>query len=229
MIYRIVIVVALLGIIFGACASDDPEQENQNQIDSQDVQDVSGQDPDVDGHLGEDADQSGADASSDEDVGAPEDVDDGDIGGGDVGDVEEDAKNGSTLEGDSCETAIDVTDGAALVGESTVEMNDNYDPALGADNCPGTNFSDRERVYVVAPVETTIYEVVAEPEDSFDLMLYAREDCAVDACVAGTRFNGAGGMETISFEVAGGESVFIFVDGEIGHVGEFDLMVTIEE
>ena len=144
----------------------------------------------------------------------------------DAGDGENDE---TPIEGDTCETAIDVTDGAVLIGESTVEMNDNYDPVMGAGDCPGTNYSDRERVYVLSPEETTSYEVVAEPEETFDVMLYAREDCAVDACIAGTRFNGAGGTEKISFEVTGGESVYIFVDGEIGYAGEFDLMVSVEE
>ena len=59
-------------------------------------------------------------------------------------------------------------------------------------------------------------------------MLYARQECAVDACVAGTRLYGPGGVEAMSFEATGGKSAYTFVDGEIGHFGEFDLMVTIE-
>ncbi len=247
-IRRAVVVVAFLGMALGACGTDEPEQENTNQGEEQDAGD---QDLDTGSDSGGEEEDTGDDAGDDEDVDGiedvgedadgPEDVGD-DIGAGDTGvedagdddvggdeDAGDDDAGEPVVEGDSCETAIDVTEGAALVGESTVEMSNHYDPAMGAENCPGTNFSDRERVYVVSPLETTTYEVVAEPEETFDLMLYARQDCDADACVAGTRFNGAGGVETISFEAVGGESVYIFVDGEIGHAGEFDLMVSIEE
>ena len=259
----VIAVLALAGLV--ACGTDDPEV-NTNEATGQtdvggDTGDHGGGTLDVnDGLFIPDADDNGggsvdvndglfipdADDNGDpDDVGGGEDTGADDIGGddqdtggvdagADTGDDEDTGTGGEALEGDTCETAIDVTEGAELNGESTLEMTDQYDPSTT--DCSGTNSSDRDRVYVVQPEETTSYTVRVEPQepDNFDVMIYVREDCEALECLAATRFNGPGEAEQLSFEAQANTPTFIIVDGDIGGIGSswsgtFDLSVTIEE
>ena len=213
-----------------ACTVDAPvEDDNDQDVDvgqqETDDADETGDDGDADGGDEEDVGDD-SDTSGDRDAGVDDEADTGDDS--DTGGAEPDADDDSNgdngddpLEGDTCETAIDVTDGGMWEDESTLEMNDQYDPSF-EDDCPTFLASDRDRVYFVAPEETTTYEVSVEPDsDDFSTLLYVRQDCEAEACLAGTTF------PTLTFDAEGGVESFIIVDGQAGHSGDFDLEVTI--
>lgn len=227
-------------LVLAACSTDDaPIDSDENQ-----VRDISG-DADIGEHQGEDLDagedvggdggtQPGRDTREQTDTeeapdaaGQPDAGQDADAG--EQADVGEEPDGGfDPTVGDTCEDAIDVTEGGVWTGESTIDMTDQYDPSMN--DCSGTNFSDNDRVYVVAPQEDRDYEIRVEPVTSdFDAMIYVRHDCSAEECVAATRLNGAGEPETLTFEATGGIDNYIIVDGEIGSTGNFDLMVTVEE
>ncbi len=166
--------------------------------------------------------------SPDTDTGTPDTgTPDPDTGTPDTGAPDTDEEPDTSLPplaGDTCEDAIDVTEGGFWEGESTLDMTNAYDPSMDAEhNCVGTNFSDKDRVYVVSPDEDTTYKVRVEPISSnFDPMIYVRTDCDADACIAGTQ------LISLTFDAPGGQDSFIIVDGFIGTSGDFDLKVTIE-
>ena len=235
---RWLIVILVVALAMSGCVADGPIERGEEGASQGDREGDSSSQEEGDQEVGGDLE----DGDGESPGGGDEEVEPGDFEAGDLeGDDDEVEPGDDEVEpeepepepepeepgvvGDTCETAFDVTAGGVWIGESTVEMSDAYSPSLGASGCPGTNFSDRERVYFVLPGETTTYEVRAEPEAGFDLMIYVRLDCEASICVGGTRLNGAGVTETLIFEAPGGVASYIFVDGEIGHSGSFDLMV----
>jgi hypothetical protein len=147
-------------------------------------------------------------------------------GGTDVdGGAEEDA--GAEPSGETCATAIDVTAGGTFT-DTTVGAGDDYS-AAGA-GCPtGGLASGPDRAYFVRPSAPTSYRVTVMPTSAtFDPMLVAVTDCAAPGCVAGTRLNGPGVMEQITFDVAADQTVFVVVDGENFSSCPYTLTVAIE-
>ncbi|RAL22399.1 hypothetical protein DL240_11155 [Lujinxingia litoralis] len=217
-----VMVVALSGAL--GCGAEGPEP---------DPEDV-GADIDETPDAGDDADAD-TDGSSDADVeGDADSGDEGDADGGDEGDadggsdVEEDADELPQGDGRSCETAFDVSQGIVLEEQTTVGGPEAQDADDGT--CPSGRLSGPEMIYRVSPAADTAYRVHVEPLDvSFDPMIYVRTDCSTQVCEAGTVFNGPGQSETLSFEVPGGETRYIIVDGELLSEGAYRLEVSIEE
>lgn len=230
--WSMMVFVGLAAVSLVACTADAPGAEQQDDADvgqQQDTDetddgDTNGESDDVSGGETDTGDENGPlDAGDDTNGGDEIDVGTGEDAGDD------DDAGIEPLEGDTCATAIEVTDGGTWKDESTEMMTDVYDPSMDA-NCLGTDFSDNDRIYVVAPDETTTYEVRVEPRsDDLDAMIYVREDCDDQECIAGTRLNGAGEPEQVTFDAEGSEETFIIVDGEIGTSGDFDLEVTIIE
>lgn len=238
-----------IALITVACADSDAPVESSEDVDIRPVDDSdagplpNGGDeidvgPQLDAEPESDADETPDTGSPDSDTGtADTGTPDPDIGSPDTGTAdtgspdtgapdtgEEPDTSLPPLAGDTCEDAIDVTEGGFWEGESTLDMTNAYDPSMDAEhNCVGTNFSDKDRVYVVSPDEDTTYKVRVEPISSnFDPMIYVRTDCDADACIAGTQ------LISLTFDAPGGQDSFIIVDGFIGTSGDFDLKVTIE-
>jgi len=172
-----------------------------------------------------------------EDMSMPEDMNGGDdmAGGDDVGvDMAEVdmAPDMGEPTGDTCDMAIDVTAGVMLTGESTTGLSDDYDSPVTATNCPSGAVTGPDIVYSVSPTAETTYEVTVTPAGNYDPMIYVREDCAQDACIDGTVFNGAGQAETLTFTVPANTTYYIIVDGEFistgDDAGDFDLDVVIQ-
>lgn len=152
----------------------------------------------------------------------------GGMGGDPDGGVQ--ALNGA----DQCgASAPDVTEGGRFAG-STFTATDDY--SVSGAGCPsGGVASGRDVAYRLAPAMSRTYRVRVTPIDRvladggvvrFDPMLYVQAACGAGACLAGTVLNGPGDAEEVSFTLAGGQSAFIVVDGELASRGDFELEVS---
>lgn len=98
----------------------------------------------------------------------------------------------------------------------------------GADDatptCPGVTTSP-DHVWAVTPDADGFLSAWINPKNSdFDSVLYARTDCAVTADIrCADNFFPPPGGETLSFEVTGGTTYFIIVDGFDGDAGKYEL------
>jgi hypothetical protein len=166
-----------------------------------------------------------------EDVAQDATADAGDTGQDTSQDTGQDTEQDTTAtaEADTCATAIDATAGGTWGNQSTSDATDDYDSPVTASNCPSGAVSGKDEVYSLSPAATTTYEVTVTPVGStFDPFLYVRTDCSQDACLAGTVFNGPGQSETVTFDVQGGQTAFVIVDGELGTEGDYALTVAIQ-
>jgi len=140
----------------------------------------------------------------------------------------EDMDPGPVVGADTCAMARDVTGGGTFPDQTTLGLTDDYEASASENGCPNGRISGPDAAYVVTPMMTTRYRVTVTPEDgSFDPLLYARTACTDVVCLAGTVFSGPGDPENIEFEVAGGQSAFIIVDGEILSSGRYTLDVQV--
>jgi hypothetical protein len=154
--------------------------------------------------------------------------------GGDTADTadsqdtsEDTTDTSSANDGDTCEVAIDVTAGGTFADQTTVGFSNDYDASATADNCPAGSASGADIVYVVSPSAETTYTFTVEPQGStYDPFIYLKSDCSADACLDGTVLNGPGVQESLEYTVAGGETVYVIVDGELVTEGAFDLTVS---
>lgn len=224
------VLVALFGVV--ACSDDEPKNQAGADVAIEDdigeKNDVGTQDtsePDLD------ADESDA---SEPDVDEPEpDVDepepDVDEPEPDVGEPEPDVDEPEPdLEGDTCLDGVIVTAGGTFEDQTTIGYSNNYD-AGGEDGCNVAKVSGADRVYVVLPIVDTEYKVTVRPKGNYNPMLYARESCTSKYCIAGTQYNGAGGVEELTFLALGGKISYIIVDGEVtGGDSEGDFTLEIE-
>ncbi len=140
-----------------------------------------------------------------------------------------DVCHGPPASGETCGDAIEVTAGGTWTGQTTIGTTDNYDPKKGS-GCPFISGSSGDRVYVVTPSVNTKYKFTVTPEGNFNPIIFSRTDCAATACVAGTRLEGAGMPEVVTFNALAGQSIFTIVDGDFtaGSVrGNFKLTVDI--
>ncbi len=240
---------SLIALLIGAtlmlsgCATDDPVEEPTRDsggadadTTTTDATDTSPTDVTQDTALSDaaDTDQDTADAADDASRDSA-----GDVGPDVAEDVGEDATDDAATDaesdndadgsqevpGDTCATAIDVTSGGSFDTETTTDANDNYSASATDENCPSGRFSGKDKVYVLSPATTTTYEVTVTPVDDFDPFIYTRDDCSQPACIDGTVLNGPGDPESLTFDVQGGETVFVIVDGELGSEGDYSLSV----
>ncbi|MFP4599980.1 MAG: hypothetical protein ACLFVJ_17110 [Persicimonas sp.] len=226
-------------LMLSGCATDDPVDESTRDsggsdadttttdavtTDATDTADAADDaSPDTAGDVGPDVEEDvGEDATDDveEDVGEDATDDAATDTGADTG-----ADGSREVPGDTCETAIDVTSGGSFDTETTTDATDDYSASASDENCPSGQFSGKDKVYAVSPTTTTTYEVSVVPVDDFDPFIYTRDDCSQPACIDGTVLNGPGDPESLTFDVQGGETVFVIVDGELGSEGDYSLSV----
>ncbi len=239
------VLVALFGVV--ACSDDEPKNQSGADVEIQD--DVGGKN-DVER---EDTTQSGGD-----DVVAPGfdggdvdgiepnpdvDVPDADVDGSDSDIVEPDVDSDivepdvdsdvdvpePALVGDTCADGVNVTVGGTFADQTTTGYSNNYE-AGGEEGCNSAKISGEDRVYLLSPLVDTEYKVIVRPKGNYNPMLYVRETCESKYCVAGTQFNGAGGIEQLTFLAMGGKTTFVIVDGEVtsgASHGDFTLEVQI--
>jgi hypothetical protein len=246
--YARILVAALTGasLALSGCAADDPvDQSSRDSGGSEadattvDATDTAAHDTAAHDTAAEDvaqADTAQEDAA--QDTAGPQDtagdtaVDVADDVGEDTsGDAASDASSDAGADtplqvvGDTCATAIDVTSGGIFATETTTDATDDYDASLGDGECPNGQFSGKDKVYALSPTVPTSYEVSVDPVGNFDPFIYTRDDCSQAACLDGTVFNGPGGPESLTVDVAAGETVFVIVDGELGSEGDYSLGV----
>ncbi|MBA2662299.1 MAG: hypothetical protein H0U74_08385 [Bradymonadaceae bacterium] len=166
------------------------------------------------------------------DTSEPEDAGDTSEPGDDASEDASEDVGDPGLVGDTCADAFNVTAGGTWANQTTTGYTDSYSAkAQGNSGCPVALVSGPDRVYSVSPAVATSYQVTVVPTGTYDPLLYVRLDCAANACIAGTKFNGPGQQEQVSFSVAAGQTAFIIVDGDgltIGGQthGDFTLTVT---
>lgn len=134
---------------------------------------------------------------------------------------------------DTCDAAPDVSAGGLFSG-STFSATDDY--SISGANCPtGGAASGRDVAYAFTPPTTRTYRVVVTPIDRvlpdgglvrFNPMLYVQSMCGVPGCIAGTRLNGTGMPESLTFQVAANQTVYLVIDGENVSRGDFELEVS---
>lgn len=211
----------------GADATQDAAADTADEDAAMDAaEDTSTEDTSPDTASDAAADTSATDASEDTsstDTGADAEADAAQDTGADTADTTQ------VAEADTCDVAIDATAGGTWDNQSTTDATDDYDSPVSADNCPSGSVSGKDEVYAVSPTDTTTYEVTVTPAGAtFDPFLYVRADCAAEACIDGTVFNGPGQPETLTFDAPGGQTSYIIVDGELGSEGDYSLTVTIQ-
>jgi cysteine-rich repeat protein len=84
--------------------------------------------------------------------------------------------------------------------------------------------TSRERVYAIIPTGSGKLTVKMTGGAGMDPTLYARDtDCATGKQLACGETTGAGGTETLSFNVLTGKTYYVFADGKAGSEGSFIL------
>lgn len=154
------------------------------------------------------------DMSTADDMGGGDDMAGGDDAGTDMAQMMDMAPDMPAPDGETCDAAIDATNGLSLTGQTTVGFDDDYDSPIAANNCPSGTITGPDVVYSVSPTQATIYDITVTPMGNFDVMLYVREDCTMDACIDGTVLNGPGTAENLEINVPAGATYYIIVDGE---------------
>jgi cysteine-rich repeat protein len=93
--------------------------------------------------------------------------------------------------------------------------------------CGGsTGSTGSDRVYAITPHQTGTLQIAAT-NPTFDIMLYARSDCATQSSeVACTNAMTGNGPETFTVPVTSGSVLYLVVDGATNATGTFTLSLT---
>ena len=122
---------------------------------------------------------------------------------------------------ETCEAADELPAGGGALMASTSRAADDY-RLLDANLCTGNNTIGGDVVYRLVSPEAQMMYVEATPEAGWDLALYVVSDCANPARRRIACSDGAL-TESVVFDIAADEPVYVIVDGSNGESGSFDL------
>jgi hypothetical protein len=131
--------------------------------------------------------------------------------------------DGSTTTGTCDEPGVLACDDNLTDETTTGQPNEfeDYSACGGAANWTGP-----EMVYEFAPADDGVVTITMTPTDGQDLDLFIFEPtCGVDMCTTAMYAGGDGDAEVLTFEVTGGSSYYVVVDGWDTAVGGFTLEV----
>jgi hypothetical protein len=122
---------------------------------------------------------------------------------------------------ETCEEAMRLASEGGSLAASTAAASDDYQ-LLEANLCTGHNTLGGDLVYAINNAEPGMMYVQAIPADGWDLALYVVSECESPARRRIACSDGALD-ESVVFDAAADETVYVIVDGSNGETGDFEL------